>query len=436
MRLAAAEKMGYYPAASEAIADLVMHLAADKETHILDPCAGEGAAIKQIAESLGIGHDHVYCIELDAARGNRIKHSMPDAHVLSPCSFFSTAMMAGSFGLVYCNPPFDHQLGGGGREETEFARHCYRLLAPGGILVLVSPFSTFQSHELGRHLDCHYKEAAIYSFPDSHRPYHECAFIGVKRNVPISSESATEGGLFLSATRLATRYGRIYRESLLARLGQPQIKWDRGGAAGVEETTRIWTVPGCRVPLRFAKAGYTDEELIEALAASPINKHIMEVDEPLIKEPPLPLERGHVAMLLAAGALDGLVETPDGNHVVRGVATKIEVFNEEASDYTISDDGETAKTKEVFSQQITLKVRALDNTGTIYTFTAETAVATIDVAKEDVSYQDWELIQKLKMVTVANGATPGEEAAAQARLKAVIDRAKKEGPRKKTGTSG
>lgn len=441
MRLAAQEKMGFYAAQPEAITELVKHLEPPREsTYILDPCAGEGEAIKQIADALGVPYDHTYAIELDHGRSQKIRELMPESHQPHeslPCSFFSTAMMPCSFGLIYCNPPFDHQLGGGGREETQFARECYRLLAPGGILVLVGPFSVFRDKDLATHLDCFYKEAALYKFPEWYRPYHECAFIGIKRNSPMGSEQAVNTGLLMSQTRLGYGYGGPWAEASLAALGSPQIKWDRGGAVGIESELSVWSVPSCRQPLRFLKAGYTDEELVSAVAASSINKLVMGVNEPPIKEPPLPLAEGHVALLLSAGALDGLVETPDGNHVVRGVATKIEVYNDEASDYTISEDGKTAKIKDVYSQQITLKVRALDRDGTIYTFTTESASTTEDfkVEKHEVPYKDWELIQKLKSVTVANGATPGEEAAARARLKAVMDRIKRDGPRK-TGTDG
>ena len=82
----------------------------------------------------------------------------------------------------------------------------------------------------------------------------------------------------------------------------------------------------------------------------------------------------------------------------------------------------------MYSEQITLKVRALDRDGTIYTYTPDAAKVGIDPEQADenqVGYADRELIQKLKMVTLKNGATPGEEAAAKARLEVVMERSKK-----------
>ncbi len=82
----------------------------------------------------------------------------------------------------------------------------------------------------------------------------------------------------------------------------------------------------------------------------------------------------------------------------------------------------------MYSEQITLKVRALDTTGTIYTYTTDSATVGSKEEKTDenqVGYQDWELIQKLKAMTVANGATPGEEAAAKSRIETIMSRSKK-----------
>jgi hypothetical protein len=113
--------MGFFPAPEEAITELVKHLVAINpeekgDFYILDPCACEGAAIAQIAEGLLIPQSHVYCIELDDKRGTAIRERVPQAHVLSPCAFDSALIGWVSFGLIYCNPPYDFRLGGGGRE--------------------------------------------------------------------------------------------------------------------------------------------------------------------------------------------------------------------------------------------------------------------------------------------------------------------------------
>jgi hypothetical protein len=70
--------------------------------------------------------------------------------LLGPCSFEATRITRHSFSIVYLNPPFDDEFGGGGREEVKFLRQAADVLVPGGILVLVCPVN----HVYGRHEMC------------------------------------------------------------------------------------------------------------------------------------------------------------------------------------------------------------------------------------------------------------------------------------------
>ena len=72
----------------------------------------------QLAEGLGVSWGHVFAVELNASRAARIAEAYPDVRLLGPCSFEATRITRHSFSLVYLNPPFDDEFGGGGREET------------------------------------------------------------------------------------------------------------------------------------------------------------------------------------------------------------------------------------------------------------------------------------------------------------------------------
>ena len=147
-RLAAQEALCYFPAPADACEGLLKHLALGEpngkatEHFILDPCAGQGEFINQLAEGLNVPQKNVHAVELDKRRGEAIRLLMPNAQVLAPCSFFQTLIAARSFGLIYCNPPFDDKLGGNGREETDFVKECYILLAENGVIVVVAPLKT------------------------------------------------------------------------------------------------------------------------------------------------------------------------------------------------------------------------------------------------------------------------------------------------------
>lgn len=435
MRLAGQEKMGFYPAPEDAIAALLEHLAlpGGNKVHIIDPCAGQGRAIKQIGEGLGIPQTQIYAVELDPGRGETAKSESPDMNVLYPCSFFSTSITAQSFGLVYANPPYDDELGGGGREELAFARVAYRLLCTSGVFVFVAPYRTMSHHETRQFLDQHFRDGAVYRFPKI--GYNETVFIGLKRSMAIVAERASAEGSLTRDMKFGFHFGAFKQAADCDSLGMPARKWDDGEQWACEVRPRKWDVPTTWKPARFLKAGYTDEELLSAINDSPLNRLSLGTVEPPIKEPPLPLERGHVAMLLAAGALDGLVETPAGNHVVRGVSSKIEVYNEEASETKLSDDGKKTLHKDVYSEQIQLKVRAVDATGTIYTFTTDGAFTMEEaLVREDFDNHQWTVLQTWQArLEPKNNCTPAEMDQARRQIDKIKALAAKN-RMKKTGT--
>src|SRR4051794_37295452 len=105
-RLAAEQKLCYYPANPLAIAALIKHLRCrppdpakkSNTLNCIDPCAGKGEAIKQIADGLGIDGDHVYTIEFDPERGKAIKELITDGHHISPASALGCQVTGHSFG--------------------------------------------------------------------------------------------------------------------------------------------------------------------------------------------------------------------------------------------------------------------------------------------------------------------------------------------------
>ena len=78
---------------------------------------------------------------------------------------------------------------------------------------------------------------------------------------------------------------------------------------------------------------------------------------------------GHLALLLASGSLDGLIEPPDEPpHVIRGTVRKVEYVKSQTSDL---DDNNREVVKTVLAEKIVLTVRAVDASGTIHQFSEE-----------------------------------------------------------------
>ena len=362
-------RMGYFPAPPQAIAGILKHLAkveSERSFHLLDPCAGEGDAVWMLAQGLSIPETNIHAIELHAGRAATIKERIPDAKVLGPADFKATNITARSFGLVYANPPFDGEFGcKGRREEYSFARDAIRLTAEDGVCVLVVPYNALIGNkEFCELLDCQLKNIGIWRFPDGFRHFQEIVVIGYRRPVGWTLEQAKLQGMMHQAGFHWRSYGKA---DDFPQLGETQPK--KWGAYDREEDVRVYLIPPTWKPSKFLKIGYTDEELIAAVNASGLNTLVEFVEPPKPRRPPLPPGKGHIAMLLASGTIDGVLFTPDGSHVVRGVARKTEYLNEEASRVEIDDESGEARIKEVISEKINLSVRAVGPDGVIHTFT-------------------------------------------------------------------
>jgi predicted RNA methylase len=340
-------RLGYYAAPSEAVAAIVSHLqrpdSGSDRARILDPCCGEGLALRQIAAGLSIPGPNIYAVELDAGRAERARESLPGAHVLGPATFLGTQITGSTFSLAYVNPPFADELGGGRREEQTFVERATRLLVPKGVLVLICP-TTALAHNttFQEYLDCHYEDAVLFRFPDEQRHFRELVYIATKRKTDVPRHQG-----YLRSLSLYSAY----------RPEDPVI--------GTEP--HQWTLPPAPGPNRFLKAEYTEPELVEAVERSPLAQRLEPPSPPLPQKPPLPLHKGHVALLLASGMLDGLIEPEDGHvHVVRGTARKVGYLSEKSR--TEDADSGAVTEKEVWSQKIVLTVRAVGRDGTIRTF--------------------------------------------------------------------
>jgi len=334
MRLAAQVKGGFYPAHEEAVAHAASFLQTPtgESFTILDPCAGEGAALRQLSKLLGSSPSLNYAIELDDSRAAALQATMPDAHVLAPADFFGCRASFGTFSFVWLNPPFDCSYGGY-RVEEQFLWRATEWLMPGGVMALVCPEDVIDEYSRARqHFARNYENVAVIPFPESHRPFKEVIVFGHKRLRP--EVEKTNGSQAWQSTQAP--HGFRYQ------------------------------IPPGNGPRVFQKTEPTESELRRMLANSPLRSHLLSPDQTPVPSPPLPLGIGHVALLLASGHLDGIVR-PDGKlpHVVRGTSRK-HSFVSDVTD-TENKDGSTT-TRTTISERIDLVIRTVDCSGRIRTF--------------------------------------------------------------------
>jgi hypothetical protein len=341
MRLAAQAKLGFYPASPEAVAEAMKYLRgpAFETGYALDPCAGKGEALAQLCRGLGL---KPYAIEPDEKRSEDCHRILTtddlEGKVLAPASFFGCAASHLSFSLAWVNPPFDDEVGGGMRTEHTFLQRATQWLRPGGVLCFVCPDHVAERWEVNDFLSQWYTRLATLPFPSEHRRFNEVIVFGIRRSKSIErhNEKAAE------------------ESERLPLPPDPAFPYD---------------IPPGQPPKRFEKIELTESEIAAEFAASPLKKWMESPADPPLPQPPLPLATGHLALLLAAGHLDGVVR-PQGEppHVVRGTAHKVTYTA--SVEETENKDG-SVTTKTIQSEKIVLTVRTAESDGTITTLSQE-----------------------------------------------------------------
>lgn len=336
MRLVAQSKGGFYPVAEEVVRLFAGRLVFEDPGRaiVLDPCCGEGDALAALLEAAGVSERNGYAIELDEGRSVAVRKKLPASRVVGSADFLGTTITGQSMSLVWLNPPFDDEYGGGGRVEMEFLARTTTCLVKGGVLAFVLPESVLDGDwRIREHLSQWYRDLAVFAFPEKQRRFGEVLVIGTRKERPVRA------------------FDGIYQG---------------GGLLDLADCDRTWKVPVGMPPRRFEKSAPTPGELVALLENSPLNRWTEPPELPPTAAPPLPLNVGHVALLLASGQIDGVIRPKDEPaHVVRGVAHKTEhvdgVEEEENADGSVT-------TKTTYKQRIELVVRAVDETGTIHDF--------------------------------------------------------------------
>jgi len=330
-RLMSQIKGGYYAAAPEAVEAVMERLRppSSGQCILLDPCAGEGRALLQLAEGL---QAVPYGIELSEDRAALVQESLPEGQALAPADFLRCAISPRSFSFAFVNPPYDYATGGEGRVESQFIERATHLLADGGVLALVCPEEVANSYATAKFFEEHFYQVSAMPFPDEVRKYGETVILGYKRERP---PQAING------------------------------RHDWGWLDKRKEAHVIYTLPAGQRPKVFRKSEPTDTELARLVAQSPLRFHI---ERPADKashrpRPPMSPGIGHRAMLLASGHIDGLICPADEpSHVIRGTAAKDSYV---ASCDTSTDDSGNVTTRTVISERPRLVIRVLDAEGNI-----------------------------------------------------------------------
>jgi hypothetical protein len=280
-----------------------------------------GEAATALAQRVGA---ESYGIEINSDRAQEAMARLD--HVLTT-SAFSVRLAHSAFSCLFLNPPYaadDEKR----RLEHAFLTAMTRALAPGGILVLIIPQRRLAVS--ARFLASHYTTVRIFRFPDpEYASFRQIVLFATLKPRSVLDPSA-QARLELSAgVELPTLPDQPTDSTLLS---PPTVSrgdilfaslfFDPEQAAAEARRRGVWTNP----------------EVIAQLWPS---------DERIVR-PLIPLRRGHLALLTAAGMLNNIVlAQADHTILVKGRVRKEFVARE-------SEDEEVEVSREVLRTSVTV----------------------------------------------------------------------------------
>ncbi len=334
MRLAALAKGGYYPT-PERVVDLIADLIhtptgyyyRDRETlRILDPCCGAGDALQRLAERLDRPNAipiETYGVELHRDRAEEAEKRL---HRTLASDLFATSIANGAFGLLVLNPPYDWDAEDK-RVEHSFLTHCTRYLAENGLLVFIVPRQRLSYS--ARYLSTHYGRMRCWSFPVPEREmFDQVVLMGYRKADPVPDAAAESMVMEWS----------LGEPEPLRSYPYPEYTPATSPSGDILFATR--TVDPVAAAAEARRSGlWASTEITDSLWPAKDNR----------TRPLMPLRRGHMAMLVAAGFLDNLVLESEGRRIlVKGRTSKEMVMVEDSPE------------KEVHRERLKTTVVALD----------------------------------------------------------------------------
>lgn len=322
------------------------------KTAWLDPTCGEGRILHQLSTALD--HEEVeiqtYGVEIDKGRA-AIARDLLTTVFNAPIE--SMVIQNDAFSFAFVNPPYDNTVKGYGdtkSERKEFIelQRATRYLQPGGVMCYVIPSYRFADSKIARFLATHFEKSAIMRFTDDdYMDYKQCIFIGYKKTTVMKTTHEGMMNFFLN----------MYDENYIMDNVTPISEF-----VGVQS----WKIPAMQ---RMIKTFYSRLEDKNAYYEGIVNSTGFEAFQNRTKprelsiggQPMLPLNAGQMALLLASGAVNGLIGTDDSLHLVQGMEIVGKKVEEEES---VSPKGYVSK-KTIETTTRTVSVKVLTPLGVI-----------------------------------------------------------------------
>jgi hypothetical protein len=222
-----------------------------------------------------------------------------------------------SFGLAYCNPPFDAEFGESGNQRFEvlFLSHFARWLAPGGVLIYILPAR--QLAGCANVLASHFRDIQVFRLESPECVlYEQIVVFGIARSRRERDRTRDSEISFCRNRLLST--ARQYE--VLPILSERKVEL-RVPATG---------------PAELSYAGLPVDTIEDLLPMSPAYRQVSQTLDPqpisITKRPLTPLHKGHIGLLSTAGLINGRFGSGDRLHVAAWKTKKRVIRTEESED--------------------------------------------------------------------------------------------------------
>ena len=290
------------------------------ETAILDPCCGEGAILAYLAD--GADEAVTYGVEIEKRRAETAK-TVLDNVIEAPIE--SMVISNDAFGMCLLNPPYDFSMKTNDeeaerKEYIELVRATKYLMA-GGLLIYIIPSYRFADSKIARYLATNFHDMSIGRFTDeNYDDYKQVVFFGRKKKEKFRLFSEDIYKVFL----------KFDNESFANKLKD----------LATLSNEKTYSIPHCSGEVStFYTRLESKGTFIEAIKSNKQFNAFVErtkpktIDHSTLK-PILPLAQGQLALLLASGAINGVLGSGDNLHVVQGLENVSKIVTEEETEHT------------------------------------------------------------------------------------------------------
>ncbi|MEW6558115.1 MAG: DUF6094 domain-containing protein [Elusimicrobiota bacterium] len=326
-RLESVAKQGFYPT-PEIVGDLITQYIqpTDKLFYALDPCCGEGTALKNLVSKIG-SNGKSYGIEINSDRAKKSEQALDK--VLN-MDISDLNCPKGAFSVMLLNPPYDYDENGK-RLEYVFLKATTKYLRTSGLLIYIIPQDQISC--ASEYLSANYKDIKVFQFPEKeYEAFGQVVIFGVKKD-KASFDNETKQKL-----NHICWYDKSVSGERLAVLGYR--------APSTKHQIPLYVIPQALLKdFNFNSLSVIIETAIKEADTDGLWKSgaflqdlYGNTDENSTLNPLLPLKKGHLTLLIASGMFNNQVLEKKGKKViVKGRTYKITDTSTDPTDDTSTE---------------------------------------------------------------------------------------------------